>query len=549
MKTRFLFILLLYVYAIGIAQNGINYKALVKDSNGNVLSNQNIDIQFTILEGATTVYEEIHTITTDQNGLIVTNIGDGSILSGTFSSIDWNQNIQLNTQIDIEQDGSFVDLGSEPFNYVPRAFYAEKAQSAQTAVIAQSAANVSIVPVGQGLGLAGTNNNVGSSALDLTFFNEANSGATGSQSFAVGRNANAADVFAIAMGFDTKALGSSSVAIGNDAVANVNSSFSIGISTIANSLYATALGRLNVGYSNAIFEIGNGTGNSVTGFNRSNIFTIFKNGNVIIDGNLGINTNAPLSKIHIPQGNDTGLGNNNGFILLGETNGANISIDNNEIMARNNGNAADLNLQIEGGRVLIGGNVGIGTTNPEELLHIEGIVRIGTETIEDTGLNRLSFDASLLPNVNNSTDLGAADFRWNTVYATNGSINTSDRREKKNIKNLNYGLHEVLQMQPVSFNWKDKNNPDAKIGLIAQDLLKLIPEVVKTHTWETTSGENSTLKKVELDRLGVYYSDLIPVLINAIKEQHKEIEDLKKALKTQKSLEERISSLEQKITN
>jgi len=73
-------------------------------------------------------------------------------------------------------------------------------------------------------------------------------------------------------------------------------------------------------------------------------------------------------------------------------------------------------------------------------------------------------------------------------------------------------------MQPVSFNWKNENIPDTKMGLIAQDLLKVIPEVVKTQVWEKDKVSGILTKK-ELDRLGVYYSDLIPVLINAIKEQ------------------------------
>ncbi|WP_415189908.1 tail fiber domain-containing protein [Psychroserpens sp.] len=106
------------------------------------------------------------------------------------------------------------------------------------------------------------------------------------------------------------------------------------------------------------------------------------------------------------------------------------------------------------------------------------------------------------------------------VWVTDRTINTSDRHEKKNIKNLTHGLTEVLQIQPVRFKWT--NNPDTKLGLIAQDLLELIPEVVISHEWQSTSDDDNTLlEKVELDRMGVYYSDLIPVLINATKEQNK----------------------------
>ncbi|MGC1471609.1 MAG: tail fiber domain-containing protein, partial [Psychroserpens sp.] len=78
---------------------------------------------------------------------------------------------------------------------------------------------------------------------------------------------------------------------------------------------------------------------------------------------------------------------------------------------------------------------------------------------------------------------------------------------------------------PISFNWKDQDNPDTKLGLIAQDLQILIPEVVHTHIWEKNETTGALTKK-ELDRLGVYYSDLVPVLIKAIQEQQAVIKSL-----------------------
>ena len=143
---------------------------------------------------------------------------------------------------------------------------------------------------------------------------------------------------------------------------------------------------------------------------------------------------------------------------------------------------------------------------------------IGDETIRDAGNNALRINAALLPDLDNINVLGNPSQRWTTVYATNGTINTSDRREKKNIEALSYGLAEVLEMQPVSFNWKNKDNPDLKLGLIAQELQELIPEVVQSHAWEVDE-ESGELSKKELERLGVYYSDLVPVLIKAIQEQ------------------------------
>jgi len=68
---------------------------------------------------------------------------------------------------------------------------------------------------------------------------------------------------------------------------------------------------------------------------------------------------------------------------------------------------------------------------------------------------------------------------------------------------------------------------------LAQDLLEVIPEVVKTHDFQME--EDGTITEVKLETLGVNYSNLIPVLIKAIQEQQDEIN----------SLRERIANLEQ----
>ena len=185
-------------------------------------------------------------------------------------------------------------------------------------------------------------------------------------------------------------------------------------------------------------------------------------------------------------------------------------------------------------------------------LDIDGQLEIGNETIEDGGNDILAFSSSLVPLVDSDDRLGGPNRRWFDVYAANGMIQTSDRRSKTNITNLNYGLAEVLQMQPISFNWKNKNNPDTKLGLIAQDLQILVPEVVHTHVWEKDEATGHLTKK-ELDRLGVYYSDLVPVLIKAIQEQQKIIESQGNALHTSKSnyeaLLSRIEELEANSSN
>jgi hypothetical protein len=132
--------------------------------------------------------------------------------------------------------------------------------------------------------------------------------------------------------------------------------------------------------------------------------------------------------------------------------------------------------------------------------------------------------ASLYPFTDNSKALGGAVNRWTAVYAVNGTIQTSDRRLKTRISNLKYGLDEVMALRPVSYSWKSDLN-SRKIGLIAQDVQKIVPEVVSDEEF-----------------MGMNYGELVPVLINAIQEQQKKIVSLEDELK--KSREQNSAELE-----
>jgi hypothetical protein len=120
--------------------------------------------------------------------------------------------------------------------------------------------------------------------------------------------------------------------------------------------------------------------------------------------------------------------------------------------------------------------------------------------------------AGLIPGQDNAYSLGNSTNRWTAAWAVNGTIQTSDARLKKNIHPLNYGLKEIMQLNPVGYNWIDIKNKGNKIGLIAQEVKKIIPEVVAGNEAKETLGMN--------------YAEMVPVLINAIKELNNEINQL-----------------------
>jgi len=134
------------------------------------------------------------------------------------------------------------------------------------------------------------------------------------------------------------------------------------------------------------------------------------------------------------------------------------------------------------------------------------------------GIERMRItNAGLIPGQDNTYSLGSSTNRWTAAWALNGAIQTSDARLKKNIHALPYGLNEVMKLNPVAYNWIDTSLHGNKIGLLAQDVKKIIPEVV-------TGDEKK-------ETLGMNYAELIPVLINAIKELNKEVTDLDELIK------------------
>lgn len=93
------------------------------------------------------------------------------------------------------------------------------------------------------------------------------------------------------------------------------------------------------------------------------------------------------------------------------------------------------------------------------------------------------------------------------------SFALSDRKYKKNIKVIDNPLDKVLKIRGVSFDWKDNQNvyEGRDVGVIAQEVEKVLPEIVETRK----AGK------------AVKYEKLTPLLIEAIKQQQSNIDDLK----------------------
>lgn len=156
------------------------------------------------------------------------------------------------------------------------------------------------------------------------------------------------------------------------------------------------------------------------------------------------------------------------------------------------------------------------------------------------GTNELFYEGSGFSPMEDATSgfgntLGKSGRRWAAVWANNGTIQTSDLRYKKDVAPLEYGLAELLKIKTFSYKWKNQKVgntaipeqlQEKHIGFSAQQLLTVIPESVSTHEW-VPADENGNYKRIENDKLGVNYSNITPVLVNAVKEQQQQIEELK----------------------
>lgn len=109
------------------APQKINYQAVARDDNGNVMQQQTIDVYFTILdESDASVYEEEHTgITTNDYGLFSVGIGNGNTQSGTFADIGWGSG-QHKVKVEVDNGSGYADMGTSMLNSVPYSLYAEE---------------------------------------------------------------------------------------------------------------------------------------------------------------------------------------------------------------------------------------------------------------------------------------------------------------------------------------------------------------------------------------------------------------------------------------
>ena len=110
------------------APQAIPYQAVARNNAGNILSNQSISLRFSVHDGASSgaiVYQETQNVTTNSLGLFSINLGQGTVVSGAMTSIDWKNGAKyLQVELDPTGGTTYTDMGTTQLMSVPFALHA-----------------------------------------------------------------------------------------------------------------------------------------------------------------------------------------------------------------------------------------------------------------------------------------------------------------------------------------------------------------------------------------------------------------------------------------
>jgi hypothetical protein len=123
--------LLLGVTVLAQTPEGINYQAVIRKTDGSLVANTTIAIRIQLKQNSATgtvVYSERQSVITSQYGLVNFVIGQGTVLSGTFSTINWSTgNYWVSLGVDFVNGTNYLDYGSQRLMSAPYALYAKTA--------------------------------------------------------------------------------------------------------------------------------------------------------------------------------------------------------------------------------------------------------------------------------------------------------------------------------------------------------------------------------------------------------------------------------------
>lgn len=543
MKKLFLLIIAVFCVYTTYAQvpEMFNYQAVVRNTDGSVLINQDVQFQLSILAGSpdgAPVYSESHIETTNAVGIVDLVIGMGTGPDGSLGDIDWGSSPHfLKVELDPTGGTSFNHMGTSQLISVPYALVSgavnQPMNKFTVAAKEGHAVDEALFEVKDDLG-----NTLFAVYPEGTRVYVDDSGGKGVKGgFAVGgyvkdNKGETNEYFRVTPD-------SVRIYIEEPAEKGVKGGFAVGgykkdnkkgeviphffVSSDSTEVYVND--PVNGGFNVKLNETsGKGNNNEIMSVSSTNSFIGWEAGyaNTIGQDNTFIGTRAGYNnengQNNIYLGYEAGVqnktGNNN--IYIGYKAGSNESTGDNRLYIDNNGrdiNGALIYGEFDTDKVRINKSLGIGRNADEFNLEIEG--------------SAYKTDAEVV---------------WNT---------TSDFRVKTNIRNIEDACTQIMKIRPVTFEYTDywkSVHPGVKdktyYNFIAQEFKDVFPESVMQGT-ETIEGDEDGLYTMSNQPAIIIAIKAVQELIEENQQQQLLIEELQKENTELEALKERVEKLEE----
>jgi hypothetical protein len=474
----FLTAVLIATGAMAQVPEKMSYQAVVRDADNTLLTSQTVGMQISILQGSITgsaVYVETHVPTTNNNGLVSLEIGSGTIVSGVFSTIDWsNGPYFIKTETDPAGGTNYTISGTSQLLSVPYALHAKTAETL-SGVLAEIDP-VFAASIANGIEDADTTNWNNHTINTDTQLDSAGVTALG---FAAGAHTIDTDTQLDSTGVATLGYVAGMHTIDTDSQLD-----STGVAVLG---YVAGPHPIVIDSNNNLF-LGNKSGYSnVSG--ADNVFIGTESGYLNYDGS----RNTFL-------GYDAGynIHNGSGNVFIGHEAGKYANGINNRLIIENE--------NIDSTKALIYGEF------DQNHLRINGNVGINYQAYNSYGL--------IVDIPDGQTSIYTL-LIYGNAWASGGTWSTSDVRYKKNVNTFMNALDKLQKLRGVSFDWNIDQYPELRfsdrnqIGFIAQEVEEIFPELVKE--------DHEGYKAID-------YSRFTPIIVEAMKEQQQEIEDLQQEI-------------------
>ena len=392
---------------------------------------------------------------------------------------------------------------------------------------------------GQRLSISNASNhgNIGENAVDLSYqpYSSSTKGATGSYAVAVGQATTASGSYSTALGSGTTASGGYSTAMGYYTNVSGGYSTAMGYGSAASGNYSTAMGiftSASGNYSTAMGNYAAASGDNSTAIGR---YTTASDYGSLVIGQYNSSGSSATSASSFSTSAPA-------FVIGSGTNGSNRS-DAFKVMFNGNTSISGDDLTI-GDLSAFSGSftqrsaIDVVAHSDGDLLTAYASGSSGDRfNIElDTGNSLAKISSGGGYNLTLSSEGGTMNFEGGgmgtTTYAFDGDVVvSSDARLKSNIVSLGSTLAKILQIDGKSYTMKKDESEKQKIGLLAQDIEKVFPILV---------SESNGIKSVN-------YQGLVPVLINALKEQDAMMKEQDNRISNQQSEIDKLKNILKKL--